>query len=151
MGVHTTYNPKYIKELTKYCEECLDNYVNNDFADETDEDSNIVNGYGKKKIRRYKRLVRLPTVFGFAARIGVNTSTINRWEAKFPEFSSALRLAKDICASITVEAAANGLIRPNVAKLIMLNITDWNDKILHDFKGGLTLEQIVGESFKKND
>ncbi len=107
-GRPTDYDPKFIKEVDKYLKERQDD----------------IDEYHKTRGIRsdsYDRLVRvkLPTIEGFALRIGVNKTTLYEWEKREPEFSNALEKIRTEQLSRLVDGGLSGDYNPAIAKLIL--------------------------------
>lgn len=72
-GRPSEYRPEYINAVDEYLNECRD----------------TTEVYGEEKpIVKVK--VKLPTVEGFARKLGVNKTSLYEWEKKHPDFSNAL-------------------------------------------------------------
>lgn len=129
MARPTKYRKRFIKEITEYFTEQYENYLGHDFSDE----ETVANGETKdgKKVRitkKSKRIVKVPTLFGFAISIGVGTSTLHDWSKEHKEFSDALSICKEMTAEVAVQGASSGLIQSNVARLIIVNSSTWRER-----------------------
>jgi len=83
--------------------------------------------------------VDFPTMSGFAAYIGVTSSTMRDWATKntdgvykYPEFSATYQLAKEFQDNIIVANTLNGSYKENFAKFISTNILGYKDKQVTD-------------------
>lgn len=66
----------------------------------------------------------LPTLIRFAKSIGVDVSTLNNWRKRYPEFATAVQMAKGLQKDVLIQ---NGLLRlwdPRFTMFIALNNTD---------------------------
>jgi hypothetical protein len=140
MARPTKYKKKYIKEMLDYFKSGYERYLSHDFSDVEATKYVIDKKGGKTKMtKKTKSIVRLPTLFNFAMKIDVNTSTLSEWASKHPEFSNALSTCKEMVADIAIQGSANNLIQANVAKLIIMNSSDWTDKQEIDHGGHITI------------
>lgn len=70
----------------------------------------------------------LPLLSSFAARIGVHRDTLHEWAEKFPDFSDALKRAKDLQEQMLVTNGLKGLYNPSFAVFAAKNILGWRDR-----------------------
>lgn len=87
----------------------------------------------------------LPTKVGFACLIGVHRDTINEWTHKYPKFSDAIKKAEAHQEHILVTNGLRGHYAQPFAIFTAKNILGWRDKKDVDFKGNLSLGQILEE------
>lgn len=111
MGKNRGGAPAKYKE--KYCKEIVE-YFNNAYADFREGCS--------------ERRIHYPTLYGFAASIGVHRDSINEWSNVHPKFSDALKKAKSIQADFTIQSAMNGICPQPFAIFMMKNNHNWTDK-----------------------
>ena len=90
----------------------------------------------------------LPTLAGFARKKKVHRDTLHEWSKKYPEFSDALKRAKECQEDILVTNGLKGLYEQPFAIFTAKNIMGWRDS--KDEPNGLTINgpvqiKIVGE------
>lgn len=71
--------------------------------------------------------LRVPTINGFAARIGVNQDTLYEWAAKHEEFSEALARAQALNRAIVEELGLAGRLGKGLAELYFINHLNYKD------------------------
>jgi hypothetical protein len=81
----------------------------------------------------------LPTIEGFARKIGVETATIVNWTKDHPEFLSAYNKAKSCSKEILNQNALMGRYSEGYAKFVAINCTDMRDKQEVEHSGGLNI------------
>ncbi len=74
----------------------------------------------------------LPLLTSFAAHIGVHRDTLHEWAEKFPDFSDALKRAKDLQEQMLVTNGLKGLYNPSFAIFTAKNILGWRDRSKDD-------------------
>ena len=86
--------------------------------------------------------VKLPTLEGFAAHIGVHKETIQEWKRRHPEFSVSLGkiLAEQKTRLINMGLA--GDYNPTIAKLILSANHGMSDKVDASETGGITINLV---------
>ncbi len=135
-GRPTRYLPKYIDEVDKYLETCVD------------EDIDYHKTIGEKTDSYEKRMkVNLPTMEGFARFINVPRRTVYEWRDKHDEFSHSLGKILDEQQKRLLNSGLSGDYNPTIAKLILssnhgmsdrADITSGGEKILpQPILGGL--------------
>lgn len=70
----------------------------------------------------------LPTLAGFASKIGVHRDTLHQWTKDHPEFSDAYKKAKDLQENFIVVNGNRGLINTAFAIFTAKNVLGWRDK-----------------------
>ncbi len=70
----------------------------------------------------------VPTLAGFAAKIGVHRDTIHQWTKDHPDFSDAYKKAKDLQENFMVINGNKGLLNPAFAIFTAKNVLGWRDK-----------------------
>lgn len=73
----------------------------------------------------------LPTLAGFAASIGVSTSTLAKWRKKYPEFDNAVQVAQAYQEDMLTNNALRGKFAAAPSIFAMKNLMGWRDKIEH--------------------
>jgi hypothetical protein len=109
-GRPTKYKPEFCKKILKY------------FNIKAGDD--VVLESGEKKWFPNS----LPTLAGFACEIDVCRDTIHEWTRNYPEFSDAIKRAKEHQERILVENGLRGGYAPSFAIFTAKNIVGWKDK-----------------------
>ena len=71
--------------------------------------------------------VTLPTVEGFARKLGVCVDTLHEWRSVHPEFSDAFKRAKELQKDIWQQNSLLGLYNPKFTEFFGINIMGWNN------------------------
>lgn len=85
---------------------------------------------------------RLPTVEGFCRDIKISKRTFHDWVAKYPAFSHALGIAKQMQMNHLIQHALEGTYNAGFAKFLAQNISDYRDKIEQTVDGEIKINQI---------
>lgn len=85
---------------------------------------------------------RLPTMEGFANKIGVIAETLIEWAKKYPEFSEAYRKALSFEKEFLVQNGLAGHYPPNIFQFIAQNLTDMKDKKEVEHSGDMKVEIV---------
>jgi DNA-packaging protein gp3 len=133
-GRPTKYRPKFCEDLIKYFD------IEPHF--ETPVTITFKNGTTKEEVKLMPS--DLPTLAGFAVKIGVHRDTITEWatakdnkgQLKHPEFSVAIKRAKEFQENILVTNGLQGLYAQPFAILTAKNILNWRDKNETDLTSG---------------
>jgi len=80
--------------------------------------------------------VSLPTLAGFACKIGVHRETLLNWANEHPEFFDALKMAKEHQERILVENGLLGRYDKTFAIFTAKNLINWRDKTEISGDGG---------------
>ena len=88
--------------------------------------------------------VKLPTLEGFAAHIGVHKDTLYEWVKKYPEFSDSLSLVLAEQKTRLINMGLSGDYNPTMAKLILSANHGMSDKVDTMTTGGITI-QLIGK------
>lgn len=117
VGCPTKYDPKYAKEFLDY------------FS---------VKPYEKRKKKVIVKGVPLeievddindmPTLAGFAIKIGVHRDTLHEWVKKHPEFSDAYKRAKDFQEHYIVTNGLRGYTKDTFTQFVAVNVLNWRTK-----------------------
>jgi len=126
MGRPTKYKPEYCKTIIEYFD------VPASF--ETPVEKQNKDGTVETSVKFIPS--DLPLLSGFAASIGVCRDTVYEWatgrdkdgELKHPDFSYALKMAKDLQEKLLVTNAMKGLYNSTFAIFTAKNILGWRDK-----------------------
>lgn len=113
----------------------------------------IIKSNGTIEREYVERAAPLPTFSGFSRHIGVNGDTIVEWsnardkkkKLKYPDFSAAYNIAKDLQRDFLVHNGLSGNSPPAAFIFVAKNITDMHDKqeVDHTTKG----EKITGFNY----
>lgn len=117
MGRPTKYKPEY-------CQEIID-FFNIEPYREVMETYYYKNGESKETVKLVAN--DLPFISMFAHKIDVSTTAIKRWNEKYPEFSTALKKAKELQQNHLVQNGLQGNYQTAFAIFTAKNITDWRD------------------------
>lgn len=109
-GRPSKYDSSFIDEVQKYLDEAQDR------TDKEVESENEMTGR-----TRYQRVwtVNLPTVEGFARRIGVNKTTLYEWAQVDEDFSNALGLILTEQKTRLINKGLSNDYNPTITKLIL--------------------------------
>lgn len=83
--------------------------------------------------------LRVPTLAGYAATIGISREMLWSWAGKYPELEEAIGICKAMQEQIIVELSAKGSYPPQVFALMMKNLHGWADKVEQKSEGVVTL------------
>jgi hypothetical protein len=127
-GRPTKYKPEYCDEIIAF------------FDIEPYREVSDVYTYKDGTTKETKRLVAndLPFISSFAFKIGVSTETLHEWSRVHPEFSVALKRAKQLQESML---ATNGLMNTYAQPFAIFtakNIAGWRDKTEVESKSEIT-------------
>jgi hypothetical protein len=70
----------------------------------------------------------LPTVVGFARKLGVCRDTLHEWASKHKDFSDAFKRAKELQEEIWSQNSLQGLYNPRFSEFFGINIMGWNKR-----------------------
>lgn len=123
-GRPSSYKTEYADELKAYF----------------DVPAQVVEGEGDdKKIKPSS----LPTLAGFACKIGVHRETLLNWAEVHREFFDALKMAKEHQERILVENGLMGYYDKTFAIFTAKNLINWRDKQEVEHSGKIGLESII--------
>ena len=77
----------------------------------------------------------LPTIIGFARKIGVLSETLKEWADKYEEFSVSYRKALEIEKEFLIQNGLKGFYQPNIFQFIASNLTDMRNKETKEHTG----------------
>ncbi len=126
-GRPSKYDPKYCDELIAF------------FDIEPSYQSEVTITYknGDKRTENKQVANNLPTLAGFASKIGVHRDTLNEWTREHPEFSDSLKKAKELQEHILISNGLQGLYQGAFAIFTAKNILNWRDKQETEVHGGV--------------
>lgn len=146
VGRPSDFKPEYVQEFLDYF---------NVKPHEEKEVEELVHG---NLIRRKKEVTNdMPSLAGFAVKIGVHRDTLHQWanqkddndELIYPEFSDAYKRAKDFQENYLVTNGLASRINPQFAMFVAKNVIGWRDKqpdeadvIVNNVGKDLTDEQL---------
>jgi len=153
IGRPTKYKPEFCEQLIKHFdiepweEREIPHYVKSNARD--DEGNRLIAWVDIKRLP-----VRMPTLRGFAKKIGVGITTIYEWlkdsEPTYKkDFANAFTCAKDIRKDWLIDLGLSGSVAPLSFKFVAVNCTDMRDKTESEFtgaEGGPIKMQIVNFS-----
>lgn len=114
MGRPTMYKPEFCQEMIDYF---------------TVEHTRTVLRFNEKTKTEYEVDVpnKLPTLAGFAGKIGVSRGTLKKWAEAHPDFLSATTRAKALAEDMVVNNTLLGHYQSNFAIFVAKNYTDMRD------------------------
>ena len=139
VGRPLTYDESIIAETEAYIESCED----------VEDEYHATRG---EKSDTYKRLIRvkLPTIEGLAASLGVHKDTIYDWETKYPQFSDVLAVLRAKQAATLINKGLSGDYNPVIARLLLVK-HGYRDAVDTDVtSAGQPIIQIAPEIAQKN-
>ena len=86
---------------------------------------------------------RMPTIRGFAKKIGVHVSNVYVWIKTKKEFQDAFTQAQDIRKDWLIDLGLSGLTPPLAYKFTAINVTDMRDKTETTHDVGETLQDFI--------
>ena len=124
VGRPSKYDPKY-------CQEIID-FFDIDFFEErvVEKKEELFRDGSSKSIFEKTLQVANPLRFisQFARKIGISRSEINLWAEKHPEFSEALKEAKELQREHLITCGLKGLFNPSFAIFSAKNMIGWRDE-----------------------
>lgn len=129
-GRPSKYDPAFAEQLLAYfdVEACEFEIVENSKGD----------------MCRVAKPASLPTLAGFACKIGVHRETLLNWSEVHREFFDALKMAKDHQERILVENGLMGGYDKSFAIFTAKNLIDWRDKseVNTNLNGHLSVSEL---------
>jgi len=101
----------------------------------------------------------LPTIIGFARKIGVLSETLKEWADKHEEFSVSYRKALELEKEFLIQNGLKGFYQPNIFQFIASNLTDMKNKETKEHTGAdggpvqtkITVEFIQSDKGKEEN
>lgn len=95
----------------------------------------------------------LPTIIGFARKIGVLSETLKEWADKYEEFSVSYRKALELEKEFLIQNGLKGFYQPNIFQFIASNLTDMRNKETKEHTGadGGPVETKITVEFIQSD
>lgn len=118
VGRPTKYRKEYCDELLKFFN--IDPYFETPIT-YTDKKGNVT-----EKVNFIA--ADLPTLAGFAKKIGISRDTLNEWTREHPEFSDAIKKSKECQESILTTNALRGDYNPAFSIFFAKNNMGWKDR-----------------------
>lgn len=118
VGRPSAYNPKY-------CDEIID-FFDIEPHFETPVTYTYKDGTKKEEIKLIPS--DLPTLAGFAVKIGVHRETLNNWASEHKDFFDAIKRAKECQEHILVTNGIQGIYAQAFAIFTAKNIMGWKDR-----------------------
>lgn len=118
VGRPTVYDPKFCDEVIKY------------FDIEPHFETPVITTYKDGSTKEEIKLIPsdLPTLAGFAVRIGVHRDTVDEWRRVHKEFSDAIKYAKECQENILITNGLQGIYAQPFAIMASKNILKWRDR-----------------------
>jgi len=137
LGAPTKYDPKYCKKIIDY------------FDIEPHFETPVVTTYKDGTTKEEIKLIPsdLPTLAGFAVKIGVHRDTLNQWAKDHKEFSAAIKRSKECQENLLVTNGLQGLYAQPFAVFTAKNVMGWRDKSDTEINGNLTI--LIDKSLEK--
>ena len=141
-GRPTKYRKQYCEDIIKFF----------DIPATTLKSVPVITKFGTE-LKKIEVANPLPTIEGFARKLGVMTETIVNWAKEYPEFFTAYTRAKSMSKEILNQNALMGRYSEGYAKFVAINCTDMVDKSRQeqtgadggDIKTKITVEFIGGD------
>lgn len=81
-----------------------------------------------------------PLIQDYAHSIGVNKTTLYEWEQNYPDFSNAIKTAREMQESKLVSGALTGKFQQAFSIFMAKNIIGWRDKHEVDHTGNIIFQ-----------
>lgn len=123
------------KYKPEYCKKIID-FFNVDFYEEKvveEKKEYYKDGNEKSSFRKIQEIATpLRFISQFARAIGVNQDTLHEWAKKHPEFSDALKEAKELQREHLITCGLKGLFHGSFSIFSAKNMIGWRDEALVD-------------------
>jgi len=93
----------------------------------------------KGDLKFVSRPLRVPSMAGYGAKVGVSRITLQGWRDRYPEFGEAYERAKTIQEAFVLELSAMGGLNPLISALTLKNYQGWKEKADIEVGGAITL------------
>lgn len=118
VGRPTKYKKKYCKEILEYFDIPRTKVILEKFYYKN----------GDQKEKEIEIANELPTIKGFAIKIGVDEDTILNWSKQHKDFFGAYKKAKDLQQEFWVQNSIRGLYNPAFTIFMGKNVFGWKDR-----------------------
>jgi len=141
-GRPTKYKKQYCEEILRYFDVPLTNL----------EKKTVITKLGPTIIN-VEKPNKLPTVGGFAIKIGVLPKTLIDWAKHYPEFSESYSKALELEKEFLIQNGLKGFYQPNIFQFIASNLTDMRNKETKEHTGadGGPVETKITVEFIQSD
>lgn len=106
---------------------------------------------GSVEEEEYEAPGKPPLLYRYAQKLGVTRDTLHEWGTQHPDFSDALKKAKDIQAGFIVDNAMTDIGPTTFSIFMMKNNHNWSDRVEQKVETKMSLENLVGRSFEDNE
>lgn len=83
---------------------------------------------GNETVKTVRVANDLPTLSGFAIKIGVHRETLLNWAERYPKFGHVYTMAKEYQEHILVTNGLHGIYHPSFSIFTAKNLISWADK-----------------------
>lgn len=146
-GTPELYLPEYVEKVKEYLKQCEDAYTTEIVAYTQKE----FDGPWTNVSKRTRLKVRLPSRVAFADFIDIDEQTIYDWEKRHPEFAQSLRRIDRAQHQKLIEGGLGSEYNPQITKLMLSSNHGYAERKVSDVKGGLTIEELLGEDDDEDD
>lgn len=130
VGRPTKYTPALAGHLIRYF----------DIEPHIEKDITVTYKDGTQVDKTITEAVDLPFFMNWCRAVGIHQDTMLEWVKKYPEFSEAYKIAKELQKQIIIINGLRGLYSQPFAIFTMKNISDWRDE--QHLKPGLPSQPI---------
>lgn len=136
VGRPTKYKRKYCKALVDFFDVEAYDLITLETMTEYNRDRSI------KKILEKKKPIakKLPTLYRFAEKIGVEKGTLYDWKEKYPEFKHAFTRAEELTKEFLTTLGLSGIAPPASFIFVASNMTDMRSR-------GVSADELPAGSF----
>ncbi len=122
----------------QYCKDIIDFFFVEDYTEIVEKRTKSSDG--KETIHETALGKKLPTITGFAIKIGVTRQTVLNWASENKDFFNALSRAKEMQEEMLVQNGLRGYYNSGFAKFVAINCTSMEDKVVNVSPKEQTLE-----------